>query len=104
MEERLELKIAYKHMGSTPSISEKINDKAAKLKKFFDGKIHVEWTCSVEAGIHHSEVTVTGDHGTFNASDSDDNLYKTFDGVIAKLEKQITKKKEILKEKIHRRG
>ena len=95
----MEIKIAYRHLESTPSIDEKIREKAEKLKKFFDGKMHVDWTCSVEKDVHSSEVKVTGDHFTYHASAEADSLYKTIDESVHKLEKQILKKKEMLKSK-----
>ncbi len=100
----MNLKIAYRHLESTPSIEEKIEQKARKLKKYFNGKIDVDWTCSVESGQHISEVKVAGDQFTFHASSKDANLYHTFDNVINKLEKQLQKKKDQMKEKIHRKG
>ncbi len=100
----MNLKTTYRHLESTPSIEDKIQQKARKLKKYFNGKIDVNWTCSVEAGKHCSEVKVSGDQFTFHATSDDSNLYHTFDGVIGKLEKQLQKKKEQMKEKIHRKG
>ncbi len=98
----MELKISYKHLESTPSIEEKIHKKAEKLKKYFHGKIHVDWICSIESGMHNSEVTVRGGHLDCHATAVDDSLYKTFDEVVAKLERQLGKKFDQMKEKIHR--
>jgi putative sigma-54 modulation protein len=100
----MNLKTAYRHLESTPSIEEKIQRKAKKLKKYFNGKIDVDWTCSVEKGKHCSEVKVSGDSFTFHATAEDANLYHTFDGVLNKLEKQLSKKKDQMKDKMHRKG
>ena len=98
----MELKISYKHLESTPSIEEKIQKKAEKLKKYYHGKVHIDWICSVDSGVHTSEVTARGGNLDCHASASDDSLYKTFDEVVAKLERQISKKFDQVKEKIHR--
>lgn len=100
----MELKISYRHLDSTPAIEEKVQQKAEKLKKYFDGKIYVDWTCGVEGDVHLSEVTVLGDHFTYHASGRDSNLYRTLDDVVQKLEKQLRKKKELTRDKIHRKG
>jgi putative sigma-54 modulation protein len=100
----MNLKIAYRHLEPTPSIEGKIEQKARKLKKYFNGKIDVNWTCSVEGAKHHSEVKVVGDQFSFHASSEDTNLYHTFDDVINKLEKQLEKKKAQMKDKLHRKG
>lgn len=100
----MNLKIAYRHLEPTPSIEAKIEQKARKLKKYFNGKIDVDWTCSVEGGKHHSEVKIAGDQFTFHASSEDGNLYHTFDDAVGKLEKQLQKKKDQMKDKLHRKG
>lgn len=99
----MNLKTAYRHLESTPSIEDKIQQKAKKLKKYFNGKIDVDWTCSVESGLHCSEVKVSGDSFSFHASSEDANLYHTFDNVLTKLEKQLQKKKDQMKDKLHRK-
>ncbi len=98
----MELRIAYRHLESTPSLEEKIRTKTLKLKKFFRGKISVDWVCSVEKDAHHSEVTVSGDHFKYHASSAGENLYKTIDGALQKLARQLEKKKDQVTEKIHK--
>lgn len=98
----MKLTVSYKHIEATPAIDEKIEKKAMKLKKYFDGKINVNWICSVEDGLHHSNVTVNGDNFEAHAKSSEDSLYKTLDGAIEKLEKQLIRKKETMKSRIHR--
>jgi len=99
----MDLKISYRHLESTPSIDEKITEKVSKLKKFFQGKISVDWICSVESDAHYSEVTITGDHFKYHATASDANLYKTIDDAVQKLQRQLERKKAKVKEKIHKR-
>jgi len=98
----MKLKISYHHLESTPSIDSKVKEKAEHLKKYFDGKIDVTWVCSVERDRHKSEVNVHAGNFHFHADAEDDNLYKTFDEVLHKIEKQVSKKSDKLKDKIHR--
>lgn len=99
----MDVKISYRHMESTPSLDEKINKKVSKLKKYFHGKMSVEWICSVEGDNHYSDVTVSGDHFSYHATAKEDSLYKTIDGAVHKLERQLEKKSAQVKEKIHRK-
>lgn len=99
----MEVRISYRQLESLPQVEERIELKAKKLKKFFNGKMHVDWICSKEGDLHHSEVTVRGDHFEVHAKCSDNNLFKSVDDVTDKLEKQIQKKNELAKEKIHRK-
>lgn len=97
----MEIKISYKHLDSSPAIEEQVRTKATQLKKYFQGKMKVHWVCSVEKDIHSSEVKVTGSHFACHATAHSENLYKTFDEAIAKLEKQLSKRKD--KVKVHKK-
>ncbi len=99
----MEVKVSYKHLESTPSIQEAVEKKAVKLKKYFDGKMYVDWICSVEGDIHRSDVTVSGDDFQYHASSTNSGLYRTLDEVVQKLERQLRKKKEMIKNRIHRK-
>lgn len=82
------------HLEHTPALDERIKEKTAKLEKFFDGKGHVKWHCYVKNGEHYSEVSYFGPNCEYHAKACADNLYKTFDMVIEKIEKQVHKKKD----------
>lgn len=99
----MEVKISYRQLESQPQIEERISNKASKLKKFFHGKMHVDWTCSKEGDMHQSDATVRGDHFEVHAKCSDANLFKSVDEVAERLETQIRRKNEQLKVKIHKK-
>lgn len=99
----MKLKISYHHLDSSPSIDEKIRAKAEHLKKYFSGESEISWVCSVENHRHKSEVNAHAGHFHFHASAEADNLYKTLDDVIHKIEVQMSKKDNQLKDKIHRK-
>ena len=89
----MQLVISYRHLESTPSIQEKIEEKMGHLDKFLNGNGHTHWVCSVDGHDQHtSEVQVKVDGGEFHAHATDKNLYHTFDMVISKLESQMRKK------------
>ncbi len=94
--------ISYRHLDPSPAIEEKIQQKVVRLKKFFHGNFNVDWTCSVDNDLHHSEVQISGDHFSFHASAERDNLYKTIDDAMDKIERQMAKKNGMQKDKIHR--
>lgn len=93
----------FHQLEPTDAIKEVVEKKSGKLKKFFDGAFEVKWTMSAGKEGHHSHAMITGDGLKINADSVKDDLYKTFDEVVAKLEKQLSKKKNIDKNHIHRR-
>lgn len=99
----MKLNVNFNHLESTPSINAKIEQKSEKLKKYFEGNFEVNWTCSADKSGHHSHVTVAGDRFVINADSVQDDLYKTFDDVIQKLERQLEKRKSQVKDHIHRK-
>ena len=92
----------FHQIESTPAIKEMVEKKSAKLKKFFNSGFDLKWTLSVEKGGHHSHAILAADGFTLNADSVKDDLYKTFDDVVSKLEKQLVKKKSQAKDHIHR--
>lgn len=89
----MNIQIHFTHIEATDALKNTIKKKAQKLEKFFHRHFEITWTCSVEKNEHSSHVIVSGDGFTLNASSAQDHLYKTFDEVISKLEKQIARKR-----------
>jgi putative sigma-54 modulation protein len=100
----MKINISYHHLESTPSIDQKVREKANHLNKYFDGSVDVNWVCSVERDRHKSEVNVHAGKFHFHAEAEDDNLYKTLDDVLQKIERQVSKQNDKVKDKIHRQG
>ncbi len=92
----------FHQLESTPAIKDMVEKKSGKLKKYFDKSFDLKWTLSVSKEGHHSHVILASDGYTLNADSVKDDLYKTFDDVVAKLEKQLVKKKSQSKDHIHR--
>ena len=97
----MRIKISFKHLEHTEAIDKAIHEKTKKLDKYFHGVTQVIWTCSVENGKHLAEVKILGPSFDFLARSKSDNLYKSLDLVLEKLEKQLEKKKDKWKNHIH---
>lgn len=93
----MKVTISFKHLEHTPSLDERIHEKSEKLSKYFEGKSHIKWNCSVKEGSHYAEIDLSGPNFNYHATASSDNLYKSFDLVVAKIEKQLQKKKDKVK-------
>ncbi|MBF0299023.1 MAG: ribosome-associated translation inhibitor RaiA [Oligoflexia bacterium] len=99
----MKISISFKNLEHTPALDEKIKEKTHKLEKYLNGNTDVHWFCSVQEGKHCADVKLSGSSFQYNASADSDNLYKTLDLVITKVEKQLQRKKEKWKNKIHRK-
>ena len=97
----MELQINFHQLDSTEALKQKIEAKAEHLKKFFHGNFSVVWTCEVQGKKHSSHVHLIGKNMDLNATATHEDMYKTFDQVIGKLEKQLAKQKNQVKDHIH---
>jgi putative sigma-54 modulation protein len=97
----MKLKLSFRHMEPSASIVNKIEEKAAHLKKYFRDQIDVHWVCSIHGHQQRSDVNVHAGSSHFHAFSESDCLYKSFDEVIQKIERQLRKKNDRYKNKIH---
>ena len=95
----MNIKITYKHLDSTPAITEMTELKSQKLKKYFQGKMNLNWNFSVEKQEQIAHCHLTGDHFEFFAEASTSTLYSSIDQVVNHLERQVRKNKEVITNK-----
>lgn len=77
-------------MDHTESIDEKIREKVNKFsQKHLEPNSKVHWTCLVEHNAHISSVNVTNNGQQYHVKAEADNMYKTIDQIIDKLEAQL---------------
>ena len=99
----MKITISFQNLEHTPSLDSRIQEKTEKLKKYLEGKTHAKWNCYVEEHVHYAEIDLLGPKCEFHASANSDSLYKSIDLVVSKLEKQLHKKHERQRNKIHRK-
>lgn len=98
----MKVSISFKHLDHTPALDERIMEKSKRLEKYFEGKSDCKWICFVKSGIHYAEISLRGPHYDYFAVGTSDSLYKSLDLALEKIERQICKRKEKIKNKIHR--
>ena len=99
----MKLTISFTNLEHTPSLDERIQEKSQKLDKYLEKSSHMKWSCYVkDNGHHYAEVDVVCAHFEYHATAGTDSLYKSIDKVISKLEKQMAKRKDKLKNKSKR--
>lgn len=95
----MKVTITFRHLEHTPSLDQRIQEKSEKLAKYLGGKSHIKWNCSVKDGIHYAEIDMTGPNFSYHAAGHSENLYKSFDIVVDKIERQVQKRKDKLTSK-----
>ena len=95
----MECRFSFKHMDTSPALSTYAKEKiVAKIEKFSTKPIEVHITFSVEHHAHHTHVNVFGGDGFQIQVDAESpDMYTSVDLVVDKLEIQLKKRKERLK-------
>ncbi|WPU64632.1 ribosome hibernation-promoting factor, HPF/YfiA family [Peredibacter starrii] len=97
----MKLKITFKHLDHTPALDERIREKSEKFEKYFQGNTTVQWFCWVHNDEHWAEIKVHGPKFDFFAKACADNMYKSLDLVVDKMERQVEKQKDQKRNKMH---
>ena len=85
----MNVQITFRHMEHTPALDSMIREKSEKFTKWFGPQTKVHWTCFKDGQEQCSEVSVHSGHQEYFAKAHADDLYKTFDLIIQKIQNQI---------------
>lgn len=99
----MQINIAFRHMDATDALKTHVQEKSEKLRKYLGGEAQLTWTFSVDAGVHVADVHAKGPHIDFFAESKTEDMYQSIEEATDKLEKQLRKNKEILKDHLHRK-
>ena len=97
----MQIKISTRHGEISDATKEKIIQKVEKLQKFFDRLTSLDVTVDLDKEDEPNiEVTISTERrNDFVASYQSNDLFGSVDQVVAKLEQQIKKHKEKLKDR-----
>lgn len=94
----MEIKFAFKHMDSSDAIKYYVTEKCERLKKYFNGRISMDWNFEVDKQNHIAHVHLVGNHMDFFGEATTHEMHASVDAALDKIERQIKKKKEIVKD------
>lgn len=85
----MQLEITFRHLEHTPALDEKIREKLERVSKKLGASAHFHWTSWVEHDSHVSTLAIKDGSRDFFVKAESDDLYKTIDQVIKKVENQL---------------
>lgn len=97
----MHLNVSFKHMESSDSLRNFIHEKSEILKKYFDGRISVHWVLSNEKLNCIAHCHLSGNHMDYFGEATTEDFKASIDLALAKIEKQVRKHKEIVKNHHH---
>lgn len=85
----MNLDITFRHLDHTPALDTKIRDKVTRVAKKLGPTAQFHWTSWLEHDSHISTLSVKDGGKDFFAKATSEDLYKTIDIAIKKLENQL---------------
>ena len=94
----MQISVTFRHVEPTEAIKKHVEEKVSHIKKYLIKPIDVHVILSVEKFRHQCEVVLAEGHFRATALETDENLYSSIDLALHKIERQVRKHKEIVKE------
>ena len=98
----MQLNVSGHHVEVTYSLKSYVLKKVKRLERHFDSITNMEVTLSVEKERQKAESTIHISGGEIYAASEHKNLYAAIDKLADKLDRQLIKKKEKIKDYKHR--
>ena len=100
----MQLNITGHHLEVTDSLKAYVTEKLERLEKHFDKVNNVHVILSVEKQRQKSEATVNVNGASLFADSTEEDMYAAIDSMSDKLDRQIKKHKEKLKDHHRQEG
>ena len=94
----MQYSVTFRHMEPSDTLKDYGHDKLARLEKYLDAVIDAEVVMTVEKFRHRAEVIISSDGLKIKAEEETEDMYSAIDMVVDKLEKQIKRHREKLKD------
>ena len=100
----MNLNITFKQMGPSNAIKYYTSERSERLKKYFDGRITVSWNFCVTREGHAAHCHLVGNHMDYFGEATTEDMHASIDLVIERIERQVRKHKEIVRDHLHKHG
>ena len=97
----MQINLTGNHIDLTDSLKAYVNEKFQKLERHFDKVNDTHVILAIEKNKHKAEATVNMSGSTIFADCIEDDMYAAIDGLVDKLDRQVKKHKEKLKNHLH---
>lgn len=94
----MQITTTFRHMESSDALKSYASEKLDKVQKYIDEPIVAQVFLTVEKIRHIAEVTITARGITIKASEETNDMYAAIDAVIDKIDRQLRRYKERIKE------
>ena len=94
----MDIIVTFRHLESTDALRDYAREKVSRIKNYVGARADVAVVLSLEKHRHQAEITLNTNGITVNAKDVTEDMYAAIDLAVDKLERQVKKHKEKLKD------
>jgi putative sigma-54 modulation protein len=91
--------VTFKNLDPSETLKSYVTDKLKRFDRLLDNPAEANVVLSVEKFRHIAEINVAGDRLTINGKEETIDMYSAIDMVLDKLEKQIKKSKQKIRQR-----
>lgn len=95
----MQTSVTFKNLDPSDNLKSYVGDKLDRFDKFLDNPAEANVVLAVEKFRHIAEINISGDRLSINGKEETVDMYSAIDMVLDKLEKQIKKNKEKIRER-----
>lgn len=95
----MQTSVTFKNLNSSDTLKSYVQDKLDRFDRLLDNPAEANVVLSVEKFRHMAEINIVGDRLTINGKEETVDMYSAIDMVLDKMEKQIKKNKEKIRER-----
>ena len=95
----MQTSVTFKNIDPSEHLKSYVSDKLDRFDKFLDNPAEANVVLTVEKFRHIAEINIAGDKLTINGSEETNDMYSAIDMALDKLEKQIKKSKQKIRER-----
>lgn len=94
----MQTSVTFKNLDSSDTLRSYVQEKLDRFDRLLDNPAEANVVLSVEKFRHMAEINIIGDRLTINGKEETIDMYSAIDMVLDKLEKQIKKNKQKIRE------
>ena len=95
----MQTSVTFKNLDPTETLKSYVRDKLDRFDRLLDNPAEANVVLMVEKFRHIAEININGDRLTINGKEETNDMYSAIDMVLDKLEKQIKKSKQKIRER-----
>jgi putative sigma-54 modulation protein len=98
----MQVTITFRGMDSTEALKSYVKERIEHVEKYFDRSVEGHVTLSLERYLHHADLSIQAGHFLLRGKSKSEDMYKSIDEAMDKIEKQVKRYKDKIRTSKHR--